>query len=99
MEKREIIPASEFCIYHSISWSFIAGLQEAGLVEIDTVENEHYLYVDQLKTIEPLVRMHTELEINIEGIEAIAHLLQRVENMQHEMQLLKQRLGLYEDDI
>lgn len=99
MEKRDLIPANEFCVYHSISWSFIAGLQEAGLVEVDTVANEHYLFVDQLKNIEPLVRMYTELDINMEGIEAIAHMLQRMDQMQQEMQHLRQRLGLYEDEV
>ncbi len=98
MERKDMIPAKDFCLHHSISYTFISGLQEAGLVDVDTVNEEHYLFAEQLSHIEPLVRMHTELDINMEGIEAIAHLLQRVSEMQQRMHALQERLKLYEDE-
>jgi hypothetical protein len=45
-----------------------------------------------------MIRLHHELDINLAGIEAITHLLQRVENMHEEMRLLRNRLQRYEHD-
>jgi hypothetical protein len=99
MERKDVIPASDFCTYHHISFSFVESLRDAGLVDVDIIADEHYLYLEQLKNLESLVRLHTELDINPEGVEAIAHLLQRISYMQQEIQALKQKLQLYGDII
>lgn len=98
MEKEEFLPANDFCTYHHVSYSFISGLEQAGLIEIATIEDQQYLHQDQLREVEKLVRMHTELEINMEGIEAIAHLLHRMKQMQQELKTLQLRLQLYNDE-
>ncbi len=43
------------------------------------------------------MRLHYDMEINVEGIEAINYLLQRMKTLQAEMVSLKNRLRLYED--
>lgn len=96
MEREDLISAEDFCTHHQISFSFIATLQEAGLIEITTMEERQFLPADYLGEVERLVRLHTDLDINPEGVEAIAHLLQRMKEMQKEMQALRQRLRLYE---
>ena len=42
--------------------------------------------------------MYYDLSINLEGIDAIHHLLKRVEQLQAEVFRLKKRLHLYEAD-
>ena len=37
-------------------------------------------------------------DINIEGIDAIAHLLRRVDQLQHELNVIRNRLRLYESE-
>ena len=49
-----------------------------------------------LSFLEKLVRLHYHLDINVEGIDAITNLLQRMANMHHEILQLKSRLQLYE---
>jgi chaperone modulatory protein CbpM len=97
IKDKDLIPANDFCTYHHISFTFIESLHEAGLVDMDIVDEQTYLYVEQLRSLEPLVRLHQDLDINTEGIEAIAHLLQRMTDMQREIQVLRQRLLLYEE--
>ena len=46
--------------------------------------------------LEQLARMRFDLDINLEGIEAISHLLERVDRMQREMRALQERLRVYE---
>ena len=73
-------------------------LQKGGLIEIDTVEGESYLPASQLYDVERYTRMYYDLSINIEGIDAIHHLLGRVESLQQEVNRLKSKLRLYETE-
>jgi hypothetical protein len=92
----QLISASEFCAHHQIEISFLQSLNEYGLIKIATAESNSYLHPDDVTLIEKLVRLHYDLHINLEGIDAIHHLLQRMENMQNEMLQLQNRLRLYE---
>lgn len=91
-----LIPADEFCTNHNIEVSFIYSLQETGLIEITTIEERVYISSSQLQELERIVRLYFELDINLEGIETINHLLQRITRMQDEITALRNRLRLYE---
>jgi hypothetical protein len=91
-----LIPADEFCASHNIEVSFIRSLQETGLIEIMTVEEKGYIQTSQLQELEKIIHLYYELDINLEGIETINHLLQRINHMQDEITALKNRLRLYE---
>jgi chaperone modulatory protein CbpM len=97
MSKEDMIPAKEFCSSHDLEVSFIYTLQQYGLLEITTIEETIYLSASELPHAERIVRLHNELGINIEGIDAIKHLLKKVEDMQGEIVMLKNRLSLYEE--
>ncbi len=98
METGHLIAANDFCSSHQIEISFISSLKEFGLIEITTIKETSYIDTRQLQQLEKFLRMHYDLEINLEGIEAITHLLNRVNNMQDEITALKNRLSLYEDE-
>ncbi len=91
-----LIPADEFCSTHNIEVSFIRTLQETGLIEITTIEETVYIHSSQLQDLERIVHLHFELDINLEGIETIDHLLKRINYMQDEIMFLRNRLRLYE---
>jgi hypothetical protein len=94
--QQDLIAAEEFCRHYNIEYSFINSLQQHGLIEVTTIRETGYLPSAQLPVIEKLIRLHTDLDINLEGIEAINYLLQRIEEMQHEITLLKNKLRAYE---
>jgi hypothetical protein len=96
MNKVNLIPANEFCASHNIEISFIESLQETGLIEITTIKETDYIQESQLYALEKIVRLYYELDINLEGIDTVIHLLQRMNDMQDEITLLKNRLRLYE---
>jgi len=98
METEHLIPVHEFCACHKIEFSFINSLNEYGLIEVTTIEETIYIYKGQMKDLEKMIRLHYELDINIEGIDAISHLLQRVDNLHEELTALKNRLRLYEKE-
>lgn len=96
MINSELIAAGEFCQSHNVEMSFLQALHESGLVDIVTAEEAIFISSDQLPHLEKLVSFHYDMDINLEGIEAIHHLLEQVKAIQDEMRLLKNRLGLYE---
>ncbi len=89
MEKDDLIPAEDFCIYHNIEYSFITSLEDSGLITVTSVEQSTYIPADELQKLEKFVRLHYDLDINIEGIETINHLLEKIEEMQKEILQLK----------
>ena len=98
MHKEHLISAIEFCTNHDIEISFISSLHETGLIEIVTIEKDEYIDKSQLLQLEKIVRFYYDLGINLEGIETITHLLNRITGMQGEIISLKNRLRLYESN-
>ncbi len=98
MQSEDRILASEFCIHHNIELSLIYALHESGLVEITEIEEQTFVPASQLLYLEKLVRLHSEMGINLEGIEAISYLLQRINDMQQDIQLLTNKLRAYENE-
>ena len=96
MQTDNLIPASVFCESHNIELSFIRSLQESGLLEISTVQETRFIKTDQLQQLEKMVRLYYDMDINLEGIETITHLLQRISLLQQEIILLRNRLQFYE---
>jgi len=87
-----LIATSDICTYHEVEYTFISSLSEAGLVELRVVDQTTYILESELQKLEKMIRLHHELEINIAGIEAITHLLERIEQMQEEMRVLRNRV-------
>ena len=97
METTEWIPADEFCIHHNIELSFIYSLKDSGLVEIISREEKVFVHADHLKQLEKLVHLY-EMDINLEGIETISYLLQRINDMQQQILHLNNKLSRYEQE-
>lgn len=93
----DLIIISEYCRICHIDPSFLFLLEKGGLIEINTVEGERYLPASQLYDVERYTRMYYDLSINVEGIDAIHHLLERIKSMQQEIRSLKTQLRIYEN--
>lgn len=94
----QLISTEEFCTHYNVEYSFITSLQQHGLIEITTINQTSFIDHNHLRNIEKLVRLHYDLDINLEGIEAITYLLQRVKNMQQQITELKNKLLMYEEN-
>lgn len=97
MENEKLVPVEQFCTHYNIEFSFINSLTEFGLISITCIEETPCIHHDQIRDLEKLIRMHYDLDINLEGIDAISHLLKRVDTLQSELTTLKNRLLLYEE--
>jgi hypothetical protein len=93
MYSADFIIAGEFCAFHHVELSFIRGLHESGLIGMTIRDGAILLPAEELPALEKFVRWHYDLAINFEGIEALAHLLQRMDNLQKENRLLRNKLS------
>lgn len=96
MDGKYLVAIDEFCASHKIEISFISSLHESGLIELTTIRESEFIEVEQLQKLEKFIRLYYELDINLEGIETINYLLQRINSMNDEISHLKNTLRLYE---
>ena len=99
MNSENLIQIKQFCVYHEIENTFITELNDYGLVEIIISDEDEYLQPEQLPTVEKMIRMHYDLKINLEGIDAIAHLLNKIEVLQQNLNAAQNKLRLFEQHL
>ena len=93
MEHENLIPAKDLCMYHNIEYSFIHELENSGLISVTSVKKEVYIPEDEMLKVERFIRLHYDLDINVEGLETIQYLLEKMERLQREIIYLKNRSG------
>jgi len=96
MQTEDLIPVNEFCIHYNAEFTFVQSLHKFGLIEITTIENNAFIQKKQLNELEKFIRFYYDMDINVEGIEAINNILQRVNDLQHQINLLQNKLHYYE---
>ena len=99
MVKQNYILVNHYCEQTKISNAFIDSLHKYGLIECKQIKTEIYILSEDIVEIERFNRLHNDLGINLEGIDALNHMLQRIRSMESEMNLLKKRLRLYEQSF
>ena len=97
MTPEQLIPVEVFCTNQEVETSFILSLYDRGLIQLTIVQEQRFIETVHLPRIEQLARMHYELDINLEGIEAISHILERMQHLQDDMRALRERLRIYEE--
>lgn len=91
------IEVIEFCGYHNAEESFVSALKDSGLIDLVFIDGKNYIPSSQINAVEKFFRLYYELNINLEGIEAIYYLQNRMEELRHELMQLQNRLRFYEE--
>lgn len=97
MSKATYIPIKTLSTYYKVETSFFQDLDDYGLVEITTIEQLPCIAEKHIKNVESIVRLHQDLHINFEGIDTVLNLLEKIEYLQHELSMTKNRLRIFED--
>jgi len=98
MITENFIPLNELCLHYQVEQSFFSNLNEIGLIEIEIIEQSQYLHQDKINDVEKMIRLHQELNVNLEGIDVVFNLLQKLENLQDELISVTNRLRAYEHE-
>ena len=87
--KKQFILISEYCQKSHTDPTFLMNLAHYGLIDILTIRGDQCLHPSQIKEIECYSNLHYDLSINFEGIDAIRHMLHRIQMLQQELNQLR----------
>jgi chaperone modulatory protein CbpM len=96
MSDDEIIPLELFCSFSHVELTFLETLESHGLISISHQENRRFIMKEELADLEKFSRMYYDLDINVAGIDALKHMLEKIKLLQQEAENLKARLRIYE---
>lgn len=98
MTTQNLILIEKLCTHYGVELSFIKDLSNVGLIEIVVLDQTQFIYQDKLSDLEKMIRLYDELELNLEGVDIVFNLLQKVETLQSQLNAVNNRLRLYEND-
>ena len=96
MGRQDLILIKTLCVHYKIEVSFFKELDNIGLIEIELLDNEEFIHEERIGDVEKMIRIHRELDVNIEGIDVVFNLLQKEMQLREELQELRNRLRFYE---
>jgi len=97
MEAQNLISIQQFCEHYSIPTTFINELKEYELIEVVVENDDHYIKITQITEVEKMIRLHYDLNINLEGVDVIYNLLNQVNSLKKELNHLQNKLNFYEN--
>jgi hypothetical protein len=86
---------SECLKIYEVEESFIESLHDIGLIHVINEDDGRFIEYDDLSDLEQFIRWHYEMDINVEGIDALHSMLQRVRSLQAEIAQLRHELQFY----
>jgi hypothetical protein len=95
MSNKEILKIEKFCELYEVPTSFIDSLQQFELINLSLIDDELYIDNEELPNIEKFIRLHYDLDINIEGLDVINNLLDKIEALNKEIIRLENELQYY----
>jgi hypothetical protein len=69
---------------YNIEVTFFDSLEESGLLNTETEDEVKYLLYDDLPAFEKFSNWYYDLDVNLQGLEVINHLLEKMEKLQQE---------------
>lgn len=96
MERDDMILIELICSSYNVESDFIDSLENAGLIQVNVVEEARYLSAENINDLERMIRLHYDLDINLEGIETIVHLLKQISRLHEHLNEIENKLRFYE---
>lgn len=97
MNLDNLITINNLCENYKIEISFLSNLKDFDLIEIVTIEQVQYIHQDKINDLEKIIRIHNELGINMEGIDVVFNMLSKINELENELNSVRNRLSLYEN--
>ena len=97
MAVQNLVKIETLCAHYELDISFFDALDNIGLISIETKETIKFIEKDKIGEVEKMIRFHQDLNLNLEGIDVVFNLLQKVDELEQELQSVKNRLRLFED--
>ncbi|MCB0581837.1 MAG: hypothetical protein KDD10_21330 [Phaeodactylibacter sp.] len=90
------ITIEAFSEFHEVDAHLIEEFIQFGLLEPVEQGDQPCIREEDIEPLETLLRLHSDLDINLAGLEAIMHLRRRMLGLQTRIQELERQLRWYE---
>ena len=97
MKEMNFISTETLCLHYNIEVSFVNDLHDIGLLHFEFIDQNQCIHQDQIGNLEKMIRLHHELNVNLEGIDVIFNLLEKEKELRNEVINLRNKLKLYEN--
>ena len=94
--ENQLIAVEAYCTYHHTEPEFLDALERGGLLTITVMEDNRFIDYEQLQQLERYTRLYYDMDINVPGIDAIDNLLDKVKQLQQEIEDLRHRIEVYQ---
>ncbi|WP_051907846.1 chaperone modulator CbpM [Flavimarina sp. Hel_I_48] len=94
MKTEALILAETFCSSHEIEFTYIYTLRDHGFIDLIEEQETVFIKPEELPKLEQIMRFNRDLHINLEGIDVIMNLLNKIQGLQEEKRTLKNRVNI-----
>lgn len=94
--ENQLITVEAYCTYHHTEPEFLDALEKGGLLTITIMDDNRFIDYDQLEQLERYARLYYDMDINVPGIDAIDNLLDKVKQLQQQIEDLRRHLEVYQ---
>jgi chaperone modulatory protein CbpM len=92
------IAIEEFCSHHGVQVTLIREFADFGLVHLQEKENQAFVPAEEIEKLERLLRLHSELGINTEGLDIILNMRDQLVSLNSELETIRYRLRQLEQE-
>ena len=86
------------CHHYEISEKMVEQLHEFDFIQFYKENDEEYMDGLQLSKLEQILNLHNDLGVNFEGIDVAFHLIEKIQEMELEINSLKNQLLAFDRD-
>ena len=95
MPVTKLIALKTFCLQHDIPADFILELHQHEIIQLVVEKRNRFIPIKQLQELERIVRIYRDLQLDINGIQTVLHLVNRLEEKDAEIMSLRNQLSFY----
>jgi chaperone modulatory protein CbpM len=92
------IAIEEFCTHHGIQVTLVREFADFGLVHLQEQEEKAFVPAEEIEKLERMIRLHSELGINKEGLEIILNMRDQLVSLNSELETIRYRLKQLEQE-
>ena len=97
MNKEKLVEINVLCVHYEVEMSLFSELHDFGIIDMLTIKDLYFIHEDEIGVVEKVIRMQRELNLNLEGVDTVFNLLDKINELQTELSNVKNRLQLYEE--
>jgi hypothetical protein len=97
MNKEKLVEINVLCVHYEVEMSLFSELHDFGIIDMLTIKDLYFIHEDEIGVVEKVIRMQRELNLNLEGVDTVFNLLDKINELQTELNNVKNRLHLYEE--